>query len=410
MAEIYMSKLDKQLQELITYAYEHAAAVKQRFDAAGLTPDDIQSVADLVKIPVLPKDQVIHLQQADPPFGNMLGVPREQVTHIFFSPGPIYEPAPDPQAISWAVAGEALAQSGFKPGEIVLNSFSYHLVPAGLLFDGALTRMGCTVVPGGVGNSDLQIKMIMDMQIRGYVGTPSFLLNLLEKAKEQGIQLPLDHAVVSAEPLLPPMRAAIEAFGVKISNTYGTADFGIIALNSDPGLPFRLFTEPIVEVLDLETGQPVGPGEAGEVVATNFNRVYPLIRLGTGDMAINVDPNPGSSTQTERGLILIGRSGDAVKVRGMFVHPNQLALAARQVPGVLKVQGVVTQPDNQDHFVLKVEVENGVNGTAVTAQLKELARNLCRVRVDVVEIVAPGSLGADAPGMVDNRDWGTTRS
>lgn len=401
-----MNELDQRLRAFVEYAYENATAVKNRFDQAGITPNDIQSIADLTKIPVFPKDRFIQLQQAAPPFGGMVTVPREKVTHIFFSPGPIYEPAPEPDEANWEIAIEALRLSGFRPGEIVLNSFSYHLVPAGFLFDGAFTRMGCTVVPGGTGNSDLQVKMAYDLQATGYAGTPSFLLSLLEKAKEQGIKLAIDHAIVSAEPLLPPLRAAIEGFGVKIGNAYATAEFGIMALNTGSGLAFQLFAEPLVEVVDPETGQSVGPGEAGEIVVTNFSRVYPLIRIGTGDMAVNMDPNPGQSRQTERGIILVGRSGDAVKVRGMFVHPNQLGFAARQVPGVLKVQGVVTQPDNKDYFVVKAEVAAGVAATAVTTPLQEMIKNLCRIRVDAVEYLPPGGLGEDAPGMVDGREWG----
>lgn len=401
-----MSDLDTRLQAFIRHAYTHATAVKNRFDQAGLGPDDVQTVADLVKIPVLPKDQIIHLQQADPPFGGMLGVPRAEVSHIFFSPGPIYEPAPEPGEASWQVAIEALTGSGFKAGDVVLNSFSYHLVPAGFLFDGALTRMGCQVVPGGVGNSELQLKMARDLGANGYAGTPSFLLHLLQKAEEMGLKLVLDHAIVSAEPLLPPMRAAIEAYGVTIGNAYATADFGIMGLNTGNGLSFQLFSEPIVEIVDPETGQPVGPGEPGEIVATNLSHVYPLVRIGTGDMAVNMDPNPGQSRQAERGLILVGRSGDAAKVRGMFVHPNQLRFATGQIPGVLKVQGVVTQPDNKDHFLIRAEVEAGVDETAVTQAIEEVVRNLCRVRVDAVECLAPGSLGEEAPGMVDGRDWG----
>jgi len=401
-----MTDLDNQLQKFIQYAYAHATAVRSRFDAAGIHPDEINGVADLVKIPVFSKDQIIQLQQADPPFGGMLGVPREQVSHIFFSPGPIYEPAVEPEESNLENAVTALKQSGFQPGEIVLNCFSYHLVPAGFAFDAALTSLGCTVVPGGIGNSDLQIKMALDMKIRGYAGTPSFLLSLLTKAQEQGMPLAIDHAIVTAEPLLPPMRAAIEAFGVKIGNTYATADFGLMAINTAGGLPFQLFPgPPFVQVVDPETGQPVGAGEAGEIVVTNMSRVYPLIRIGTGDMALNVDPNPGQSQQSERSLILIGRSGDAVKVRGMFVHPNQLNFAARQVPGILKVQGVVTQPKNKDHLLIKAELADGVEATAVTAPLQEIVKNLCRVRVDVVEYLPPGTLGENAPGMVDGRQW-----
>lgn len=400
-----MANLNERLREQIQHAYENATAVKNRFDAAGISPADIQGVADLVKIPILPKDQIVQLQQAEPPFGGMLAVPREDVSHIFFSPGPIYEPAPEPHDSDWEIGIEALKRSGFKAGEIVLNSFSYHLVPAGFLFDGAFTRLGCTVVPGGVGNSDLQLKMVQDMQIRGYAGTPSFLLHLLEKAQELGMNCPIDHAIVSAEPLLPPMKAAIEAFGVTIGNAYATADFGILGLNTGQGMAFSLFADPIIEVLDPDTGQAVGSGEPGEVVVTNLSKIYPLIRIGTGDMAVNMDPNPGGSQQTERGLILVGRSGDAAKVRGMFVHPNQLRFATAQIPGVERVQGVVTQPDNKDHFVINVELAAGTEATAVTPIIEEAIKNVCRVRVDAVTVLEPGTLAEDAPGMVDGRDW-----
>lgn len=399
-----MNKLDKKLHKTIKRAYKKATAVAERFDAAGIKPEDIQSVADLVKVPILPKDDIVAHQQANPPFGGMLAIPQDEVTHIFFSPGPIYEPAPEPNESAWEVAVEALKKSGFQKGEVVLNSFSYHLVPAGFLFDGALTRLGCTVVPGGVGNSDLQLKMVQDLKISGYAGTPSFLLQLLEKGKELSIENTITHAIVSAEPLLPPMRAAIEAFGVTIGNAYATADFGIIGLNLG-GMAFQLFAEPIVEVVDPDTGQPVGAGETGEIVATNFSKVYPLIRIGTGDMGMNMDPNPGQSKQAERAIVLVGRSGDAAKVRGMFVHPNQLRFATGQIPGVLKVQGVVSQPDNKDHFVIRAEVADGVGDTAVSEQIKEAVRNLCRVRVDDVEFIAPGTLAEDDPGMVDAREW-----
>ncbi len=400
-----MSNLDQKLQKTIQHAYEKATAVSARFDAAGINPDDIQTVADLVKIPILPKDKIVAQQQANPPFGGMLAVPREEVSHIFFSPGPIYEPAPEADESAWDVAVEALKKSGFQQGEVVLNSFSYHLVPAGFLFDGALTRLGCTVVPGGVGNRDLQLQMVQDMHISGYAGTPSFLLQLLEKGQEWGIKNTITHAIVSAEPLLPPMRAAIEAYGIRIGNAYATADFGIIGLNVS-GMSFDLFSEPIVEIVAPDTGQPVGAGETGEIVVTNFSHTYPLIRIGTGDMGMNIDPNPGQSTQAERAIILVGRSGDASKVRGMFVHPNQLRFATGPIAGVLQVQGVVTQPNNKDYFVVRAEIEEGVEETAVSTQIKEAVRNLCRIRVDDVEFLPTGTLAEDAPGMVDGRDWG----
>lgn len=404
-----MTDLDAKLKEAVRYAYENAPAVRERFDKVGIMPDDIQGVADLPKIPVLPKDEIVALQQADPPFGGMLGVPPEKVTHIFFSPGPIYEPAPEPDEGAWDVAVGALKMTGFKPGDVVLNSFTYHLVPAGFLFDNAFVRLGCTVVPGGTGSAELQLKMMQDLRITGYSGTPSFLMSLIKKAEASGLDfkqdLPLKTAIFSAEPLPPTLRQTfVEEYGLSVGNAYATADFGLLALNTGDGMAMPLLPEPIVEVVDTDTGQPVGPGETGEVVATNFSRAYPLIRIGTGDMAMNMDPTPGQSRQTERSIILVGRSGEAAKVRGMFVHPNQLRFATGQIPGVQKVQGVVSRPEHKDYFVVRVEAE-GVDETAVAEQVKTAVQGLCRVRVDDVAFIAPGSLADDAPGMVDARDW-----
>jgi phenylacetate-CoA ligase len=404
-----MSNLDQKLQQTIQLAYENVPAVKARFEAAGLTPDAIQGVADLPKLPVLSKDEVVGMQQANPPFGGMLGVSLSEISHIFFSPGPIYEPAPEPDESAWEVALDALKRCGFEPGEIILNSFSYHLVPAGFLFDGAFRRLGCIVMPGGTGQADLQLKMAVDLGATGYVGTPSFLMSLVKRAEEQGLiesgAFRIKKAIVSAEPFPPSMRQALAERGITVGNAYATADFGVLALNTGEGMIMQLLDEPIIEVVDPETGQPVGSGEAGEVVVTNFSRIYPLIRLGTGDMAVNMDPNPGHSKQTERGIVLVGRSGEAAKVRGMFVHPNQLRFAAAQVNGVKVVQGVVSRPGDKDHFTLRVETEGEVDETAVADNLQQIIPNICRVRVDEVEFVTAGTIQPDAPGMVDARDW-----
>jgi phenylacetate-CoA ligase len=171
-------------------------------------------------------------------------------------------------------------------------------------------------------------------------------------------------------------------------------------------MAMQLLAEPIVEVVDPDTGQRVGPGETGEVVVTSFSRVYPLIRLGTGDMAMNLDPNPGQSRQEERSIILVGRSGDAAKVRGMFVHPNQLRFAAGQIPGVQIIQGVVSRPQEKDRFVLRVAMDEGTDQATAAEQISQAVQSVCRVRVDDVEFVEPGTITAESPGMVDRRDWG----
>jgi len=406
-----VENIDHKVKEIVAYAYEHTTAMRRRLDEAGINPADIQGVADLEQLPVLHKDDLVAMQQADPPFGGMLAIPPDQVTHIFFSPGPIYEPGPAPDDSAWEVAVAFLQQAGFEAGDVVLNSLSYHLVPAGYLFDVALTRLGCTVVPGGTGNSALQLKMMQDLGVTGYVGTPSFLMTLINNAETAGLNFKedfkLQRAMVTAEPIMPKMREAFtQTYGLTLANAYGTADFGLIALNLDGGLAMTLLNEPVVEVIDTDTGKSVGAGDVGEVVVTSFSKVYPLIRLATGDMAVNVDPRPGVSAQKERALILVGRSGEAVKVRGMFVHPNQLRFAAGQVPGVKMVQGVVTRPDGvKDLFDVRVELEPGTDETAVTAQLKPVIQNLCRVKVNTVTMVPPKTIAADDPGMIDAREW-----
>lgn len=405
-----MNRIDEKLRTVVATVYERVPAVRERFAAAGLHPDDIQAVADLPKLPVLPKDEVVARQQAAPPFGGMLGVPREEVRHIFLSPGPIYEVDAGDDDTLLRMATLALQRSGFTAGDTVLNTLSYHLVPAGLLLDQALVRLGCTVAPGGTSSSELQLKLLADLRITGYVGTPSFLMSLIQKAEEHGMpfreQFQLSKAFVTAEPLPPSLRQRLgDDYGIQIGNGYATAELGILALSTSPGLAMELLPEPIVEIVDPETGQIVGPGLPGEVVVTLLNPAYPLLRLGTGDMAINGDPAPGSSRQEERTIILVGRSGEAVKVRGMFVHPNQLRFAVGQVAPASVVQGVVTRTQGRDCFTVRVALEGEGGSPGMEEQLKDTVRQFCLVKVDAVEFVAPDAIGAGERGMIDARSW-----
>ncbi|WP_374687254.1 phenylacetate--CoA ligase family protein [Promineifilum sp.] len=395
---------DEKLQSIIRHAYANAPEVKARFDRAGLRPEDVRTVADLARVPVLTKDEAVALQGAEPPFGGMLAAPLSAVTHFFFSPGPLYEPGPEEDDAAWDTAVDMLRDVGFGAGDVILNSLSYHLVPAGYLFDGAFTRLGATVIPAGTGPVELQLQMARDLGATGYVGTPSFLLSLLQKAEEKGVALRLRRAVTTAEPLPPALRQTlVERYGLEVINTYATAELGVLAVNTGEGMAMRLLPDPLIQVVNPDTGQPVGPGETGEVVVTNTSRLYPLIRFGTGDLAMNVDPRPGESAQEERAIILVGRRGEAVKVRGMFLHPNQLRFAAGQVPGVRAVQAVVTRPDGvRDHFALRVAAAEGANTAAIAEGLKAAVQGVCRVRVDEVVF---GEVGADGPTVADERGW-----
>jgi phenylacetate-CoA ligase len=406
-----MNTIDEKLSAVIATAYENVPAVRERFDAAGLTPEDVRAAADLQKLPVLSKDDIVARQQSDPPFGGMLGVPPGEVRHIFLSPGPIYEVDAGDDDTLERMAQLALEKAGFVKGDTVLNTLSYHLVPAGLLLDQALVDLGCTVAPSGVGNSELQLKLMADLGVTGYVGTPSFLMSLIEKAEQRGDRFRdtfrLKKAFVTAEPLPPSLRQRLtEAYGIEVGNAYGTAELGVLAVSTSPGLAMELLPEPIVEIVDPETGRVVGPGEPGEVVVTLLNPAYPLLRLGTGDMAINGDPAPGSSRQEERTIILVGRSGEAVKVRGMFVHPNQLRFAVGQVTQPAAVQGAVQRTKGRDYFIVRLALPDDAAATGeLDARIRDAVRQVCRVKVDEVQFLAPDAIAPDARGMVDERTW-----
>jgi phenylacetate-CoA ligase len=204
-----MSGTDERLRYIIRHAYANTPAVKEIMDGAGVSPDDVQTVAELDKIPVTSKDRLIELQAANPPFGGFLAVPLNTLQHVFFSPGPLYEPAADESAVI-ETARDMFAIAGFTAGDVVINTFSYHLIPTGLVVDHVLTQAGATVIPAGVGNADLQLKMMLDLGVSGYIGTPSWLMALIEKAEEKGLdfrgQFSLRRALVSAEPLPPALR------------------------------------------------------------------------------------------------------------------------------------------------------------------------------------------------------------
>ena len=405
-----MSDVNERLRHFVQHAYANAPAVKQIMDEARISLGEIQTVADLDRIPVTSKDRLVELQTANPPFGGFLAVPLNTLQHVFFSPGPLYDPSADESAVL-DTAREVLAIAGFSDGDVAINCFSYHLIPTGLVVDQILAQIGATVIPAGVGNADLQLKMLLDLGVTGYIGTPSWLVALIENGEEKGLDFrshfSLRKALLSAEPLPPTLRQAfVEEYGLSVTNVYGTAELGSLAYNTEGGLPMRLLKTPIVQIVNPETEQAVGPGDTGEVVVTTFNETYPLIRLGTGDLAVNLDPAPGESQQEDRSIILVGRVGDAVKVRGMFVHPNQLGFAVRQVAGITRVQAVVTRPENRDELTLRVvSADEAVDREGLTAALGEAVRGACRVRADHIEFVSADAVPEDAKIILDKRVW-----
>lgn len=403
--------MNNNLSYILHHAYDNAPAVRQIFDAAQIHPDDIQSVDDLRRVPVTTKDALVELQRSAPPFGGFLTVPRESLKHIFMSPGPLYEPSTGDSALTTSIRA-VLTVAGFRAGDVVLNTFGYHFIPSGLALDQICAEMNMTVIPAGVGSADIQVKMMLELSVTAYVGTPSWLAALLRKAEEMGIQpraqLALRKAMVSAEPLPPSLRQTlVEQYGLSVTNAYGTAELGFLAYNTDGGMAMRLFDSPIIQVAHPETGAPVAPGEVGQVVVTTFDETYPLIRFGTGDLAMNVEPAPGTSRQDERSIILVGRVGDAVKVRGMFVHPNQLRFALGQAPGIARAQAVVTRAADRDALVLRAVPakpdDTDEARQSLAAAARQAIQGACRVQVDRVEWV--DALPEDAKFILDERVW-----
>ena len=403
-----MSKnLDERLQQLVADAHERTPAMRERMVAAGITPGDIQSAEDLPKLPVLQKDELVALHATNPPFGGMLAIDIEDLPRVYISPGPIFDPQPPSTNREAALA--PFHYVGFGPGDRVLNTFAYHITPAGLLFDEALRACGATVLPTGPGNSDLQILMATKLGASGFIGQPSYLMTLLEKMTELGIgadRSPFRKALFSAEPYTPTQRAKFEdEYGMKTTSAYGTADLGLFAYTAADVRGFCVCESVHIEIVDPESGTALPAEEVGEIVVTTFNTAYPLIRFGTGDLgalaAVPDDGNPGVQQITG----LFGRSGEAIKVRGMFLHPNQLLAARGHFPQIVRLRAIITRPENADVVVVQVELVAGANEEGLSAGLQQLAQQAIRLRIDRVEIVAPGVLPPGSKPIVDERNW-----
>ena len=404
----------QQLQRVVAHAYDHAPAFRDKMDQAGVKPADIQSLADLQRIPITKKDEVVAMQKEKPPFGGLLAVPPTEVTHICMSPGPLYEAIGKEKASSVAFA-EGFAASDLIAGDVVMNTFSYHLVPAGLMVDEALCNMGATVVPTGVGNTDLQVKIMMDLRANGYVGTPSFLMTLLKRAEELGLPrqaLPMRKALFSAEPLPPSLRKSFEEeYSIHTTNAYATAELGLLGYDCQARTGWHVPESVIVEITDPATGEPLGPGQVGEVTVTAFDLTFPLIRFAVGDLSAWAPGDCPCGRASSRLVGWLGRVGDAVKVRGMFVHPTQLAEAMQRTPHVVAYQAVITRSAVRDEFTLKVELSDDMPSpeknlhTSLLTAIPEAVQALCRVSVDKVAVVERGSISADAKKIVDERKW-----
>ncbi|GAB1459998.1 MAG: AMP-binding protein [Thauera sp.] len=356
----------------------HARAAAPAFGRllADVDPDSVTSREALATLPVTRKSELLEMQKAARPFGGFSAVGwGTACRRVFASPGPLYEPEgarPDYYRLA-----RALFAAGFRAGDLVHNTFSYHFTPAGSMMETAAHALGCTVFPAGVGQTEQQLAAIADLQPNAYVGTPSFLRILLDKADELGVTVSFTKAFVSGEAFPPSVREAFAARGIQAYQAYATADIGLIAYETPAREGMVVDEDILLEIVRPGTGDPVAPGEVGEVVVTTFNPDYPLIRFGTGDLSAVLAGNSPCGRTNARIKGWMGRADQTTKVKGMFVHPGQIAQVVRRHPEITRARLVVDNPELNDRMTLMCEVAGGGSealATAVAASIRELTK------------------------------------
>jgi phenylacetate-CoA ligase len=364
-----------------------------------LDPNTVTSREALAKLPVLHKSELAQRQQAQPPFGGFNVAQPGRLRRLLMSPGPIFEPEGTGKDF-WGAA-RTLFAAGFRPGDIVHNSFAYHLTPGGFIMESGAHALGCAVVPGGTGNTEQQVEAIAHFKPSGYVGTPDFLKILLDAAAKAGKAMSsLKRGLVSGAALPGSLRQELAGRGVTVCQCYATADLGVIAYESEARDGMILNEGLLLEIVRPGTGDPISTGQVGEVVVTSFNPDYPMIRLATGDLsAILPGVSPCGRTNT-RLAGWMGRADQTTKVKGMFVHPAQVAEVGRRHPELGRLRLVVTRANQQDVMTLMVEAKALSEDMRATVAATLLS--ITKLRGDV-QIVLPGALPNDGKVIADER-------
>jgi phenylacetate-CoA ligase len=365
-----------------------------------IDPAAVTSRAALSKLPILRKSSLPGLQLKKPPFGGFATAETGAIARIFMSPGPIFEP--EGSSSDWWRSARALHAAGFRKGDIVHNTFSYHLTPGGWILDAGARALGCTVIPAGPGNTEQQIDTIAQLRPTAYLGVPDYLKVLLDAAKEAGRSASsFKRALVSGGTLPPALREAYKARGIQVFQAYATADVGIIAYESSALDGLIVDEGVLIEIVRAGTGDPVLDGEVGEVVVTSFNRDYPMIRLATGDLsAVLAGQSPcGRTNMRIRGWL--GRADQTAKIKDVLVNPRHVAEIARRHPELGRLRLIVTGNGKEDHATLEAEASKqdmalAARVAATLGQVTKLTGN--------VKLVAPGALPNDGIIIADERN------
>jgi len=403
--EIYLTE---KLSEILRYGYRHSKSIRSRLDAAGLTPRDVKDLKDLEKLPITKKADLITAQKEAPPLGGFEVIPRGGLRRIYISPGPVFEPGElDYEDIRWA---QALFACGIRRGDVVLNTFNYHLTPLAMMLDESVRMLKGTVVPAGPGNISMQINLMRQLHVTGFLGTPSFLMAIIEAAEGMRLDprkdLYLQAAFVGAEMFPESLRRKMEGkLDILMRQTYGTVDVGCLGYECSEKKGMHIPEDVIVEIVDTETGRQLEIGAIGEIVATTFNKVFPMIRFATGDLSYLVeDPCPCGRTSMRLGKIL-GRTDQVTKVGGIFVHPWQVDEAMAKFPMVVNYQVVVTRKEYRDEMTVYIELKEGIADQVGLKRKveKELEEDL-KVKGEVV-FTGKGGIPDRAKKIDDRRIW-----
>jgi phenylacetate-CoA ligase len=396
---------DRELHKTVVHAYQHAPAVKKLFDKASVTPEQIRTVKDLEKLPITRKTDLLDMQKVDPPYGGIVTIPFEDIERVFISPGPIYEI--QNSSIMWFAKSFWAAR--FRQGDVVINTFTYHMSPAGILFHEGIKDCGATVVVAGTGNTDLQIQIIKDLKVTGFVGTPSFLMTVLKRAEELKTDLKLKRAWFTGEMLAPSLRKTFEQdYHIDTYQTYAvTEPGGAIAYECKEKAGMHLMDEYITEIVDPETGKQLGPGETGEIVVTPVhNSTWGLIRFGTGDLSTYITEQCPCGRTSNRITGIAGRAGNAVKVRGMFIVARQAEQAIMGWSSISRYQLIVGRRQHRDDLTLKLEVKDSrVDKDKLLVDINNKFQDICRIKIDNIEFVDAGTIGEKQKGLTDERKW-----
>jgi phenylacetate-CoA ligase len=400
---------NEKLRETIQHAYQYSSAARNLLDFVGIGPNQIKTPADLDILPVIRKTDLIEMQKAKPPYGGLLAAPIENIERIFISPGPIYEY--QSSSVQWFA--RSFYAAGFQRGDVVVNTFTYHMSPAGILFHEGLRQCGATVVVMGTGNTDTLIKAMLDLSVTGFVGTPTFLMTVIKRAEEMGYdftsQFSVKKAWFTGEMLPASLRRILEEkYHLATFQAYAvTEPGGAIAYECQARSGLHLMDDYIVEIVDPQTGRQLNHGQVGEIVVTPIhNRSWGLLRFGTGDMSsIITTPCPCGRT-SPRITGIVGRTGDAVKVRGMFIVTRQVEQIINSFEAVSRFQITVDRKEDRDQMILRLEVEDTpVDRNALADEIGNKIQNICRLKMDSIEFVKPGTIPEPYIPIEDIRKW-----